>query len=62
MHQWTCGRLSAAELGHHPALRVQPRCHMVAKGRYPRVLAKAGPSPVQYPDPDDDDEEEEDDA
>ena len=24
-----------------------------AKTRYPRVLAKAGPSPVQYPDPDD---------
>jgi len=26
-----------------------------AKARYPRVLAKAGPSPVQYPDPDDED-------
>ena len=25
------------------------------KARYPRVLAKAGPSPVQYPDPDDED-------
>jgi hypothetical protein len=24
-----------------------------AKTRYPRVLAKTGPSPVQYPDPDD---------
>jgi hypothetical protein len=34
----------------------------VAKGRYPRVLAKAGPSPVQYPDPDDDEEEGDDDA
>ena len=33
----------------------------VAKARYPRVLAKAGPSPVQYPDPDDDEEEEGDD-
>ncbi len=32
--------------------------HKVAKGRYPKVLAKAGPSPVQYPDPDDDEEEE----
>ena len=31
----------------------------VAKARYPRVLAKAGPSPVQYPDPDDHEEEEE---
>ena len=29
-----------------------------AKARYPRVLAKAGPSPVQYPDPDDAEEEE----
>ena len=29
-----------------------------AKVRYPRVLAKAGPSPVQYPDPDDAEEEE----
>ena len=29
----------------------------VAKARYPKVLAKAGPSPVQYPDPDDDEEE-----
>lgn len=29
-----------------------------AKARYPRVLAKAGPSPEQYPGPDDDDEEE----
>jgi Plasmid pRiA4b ORF-3-like protein len=28
-----------------------------AKARYPRVLAKAGPSPVQYPDPDDEDED-----
>ena len=27
----------------------------MAKARYPRVLAKAGPSPVQYPDPDDED-------
>jgi Plasmid pRiA4b ORF-3-like protein len=26
-----------------------------AKARYPRVLAKAGPSPVRYPDPDDED-------
>ena len=34
----------------------------VAKGRYPKVLAKAGPSPVQYPDPDDDEEEDDDDA
>ncbi len=25
------------------------------KARYPRVLAKAGPSPVQSPDPDDED-------
>ena len=33
-----------------------------AKARYPRVLAKAGPSPVQYPDPDDDEEEGDDDA
>ena len=32
----------------------------VAKGRYPRVLATAGPFPVQYPDPDDDEEEEDD--
>ena len=32
----------------------------VAKTRYPRVLAKAGPSPVQYPDPDDDEEDEDD--
>jgi hypothetical protein len=30
------------------------------KTRYPRVLAKAGPSPVQYPGPDD--EEDVDDA
>ena len=29
----------------------------VAKGRYPKVLAKAGPSPVQYPDPDEDDDD-----
>jgi hypothetical protein len=29
--------------------------HKVAKARYPRVLTKAGPSPVQYPDPDEDD-------
>jgi hypothetical protein len=28
-----------------------------AKVRYPRVLAKAGSSPVQYPDPDDEDED-----
>ena len=27
----------------------------VAKARYPKVLAKAGPSPVQYLDPDDED-------
>src|SRR3954468_9160906 len=27
-----------------------------AKTRYPRVLAKTGPSPVQYPDPDDEDD------
>lgn len=26
-----------------------------AKARYPRVLAKAGPSPVQYPEPNDED-------
>ena len=26
-----------------------------AKARYPKVLAKSGPSPVQYPDPDDED-------
>ncbi|WP_043343949.1 IS1096 element passenger TnpR family protein [Belnapia moabensis] len=32
----------------------------VAKTRYPRVLAKAGPSPVQYPDPDDEEEDEDD--
>ena len=29
----------------------------VAKGRYPKVLAKAGPSPVQYPDPDEEEED-----
>ncbi len=34
----------------------------VAKARYPKVLAKAGPPPVQYPDPDDDEEEDDDDA
>ena len=28
------------------------------KARYPRVLAKAGPSPVQYPDPEDEEGEE----
>ena len=33
----------------------------VVKGRYAKVLAKAGRSPVQYPDPDDDEEEEGDD-
>ncbi len=29
----------------------------VAKVRYPRVLAKAGPSPAQYPDPEDEEDE-----
>ena len=29
----------------------------VGKARYPKVRAKAGPSPVQYPDPDDEEEE-----
>jgi hypothetical protein len=32
----------------------------VANARYPKVLAKAGPSPVQYPDPDDEGDEEDD--
>ncbi len=31
--------------------------HKTAKTRYPRVLAKAGPSPEQYADPDDEDED-----
>ena len=32
------------------------------KARYPRVLAKAGPSPAQYPDPEDEEGADEDDS
>jgi hypothetical protein len=32
------------------------------KAHYPRVLAKAGPSPAQYPDPDDEEGADEDDS
>jgi hypothetical protein len=38
------------------------RGQKAAKARYPRVLAKAGPSPVQYPDPDDDEDGDDDDV
>ncbi len=43
--EWLC-RVEVTALG-----RKQP------KARYPRLLAKAGPSPVQYPDPEDEEDE-----
>ncbi len=44
-HEWLF-RVELTALGRKPA-----------KARYPRVLAKAGPSPVQYPDTDDEEDE-----